>query len=81
MPQFPLWKRIFRTEGGFFKYLDTVNVDFIDSEPHDEKYLHITSSKNESSKYFCNVTPKTKVSFVNIVYFGLSIFPRLIGSR
>ena len=42
----PLWKRIFTTEGGFFKYLNTVNVDFIDSEPPDEQISHITSSKN-----------------------------------
>ena len=37
----PLCKRIFKTEGGFFKYLDTVNVDFIDSEPPDEIFSHI----------------------------------------
>ena len=29
----PFWKRIFKTEGGSFKYIDIVNVDFIDSEP------------------------------------------------
>ena len=34
----PLWKRIFKTEGGFFKYIETVNVDFIDSELSDVNF-------------------------------------------
>ena len=46
----PLWKRIFKTEGGYFKYLDTVHVDFIDSELPDEQFSHITSYNNDSWK-------------------------------
>ena len=48
----PLWKRIFKIEGGSFKYLDTVNVVFIDSELPDEHFSHITYSNNDSWKYF-----------------------------
>ena len=47
---FPLWKRIFKAEGGFFKYIDTVNVDFIDLELPDEQFSHITFSNNDSRK-------------------------------
>ena len=46
----PLWKRIPKHEGGYFKFLDTVNVDFIDSELPDEEFLHIKSSNNDSWK-------------------------------
>ena len=62
--------RILKTEGGSIKYLDTANVDLIYSEPPDEQFSDITSSKNESLKYFCNMTSKTTVSFFNIVHFG-----------
>ena len=40
----PLWKRIFKTDGVYFKYIDTVNVDFIDSEIPNEQFSHVTSS-------------------------------------
>ena len=33
----PLCKMIFKTEWGSFKFMDTVNVDFIDLELPDEK--------------------------------------------
>ena len=39
-----------------------------------KKKSHITWSKNESLKYFCDVTSKTTVFFVNIVHFGWSIW-------
>ena len=45
-----LWRRIFKIEGGYFKYIDTVNVDFIDSELPDEKNSHRKSSNNDSWK-------------------------------
>ena len=70
----PIWKRIFKTEGGFFKYLDTVNINFIYSEPPDEQFSHITLSKNESLKYFFNITSKKTVSFFSVVHFGWSIY-------
>ena len=37
-------------EGVYFKFLDMVNVDFIDSELPDEQFSHITSSNNDSWK-------------------------------
>ena len=42
-----IWKIIFKTEGGPFKYLDTLNDDFIGSELPDEQFSHITSSNND----------------------------------
>ena len=62
-----------QTVGVFFKYFDTVNVDLIDSKPPDEIFSHITSSKNESLKHFCNMTSKTTLYFFNKVNFGWSI--------
>ena len=46
----PLCKRIFKIEGGYFKFLYTVNVDSIDPELPDEEFSHITSLKNDSWK-------------------------------
>ena len=39
-----------KNERGYSKYLDTANVDYIDSELPDEKISHITSSNNYSWK-------------------------------
>ena len=38
LSQLPLWKRILKTVVGSFICLETVNVDFIDSEPSDEQF-------------------------------------------
>ena len=46
----PFWKKIFKTEGDSFKFLDTVNNDCIDSELHDEPFSHIPSSNNDCWK-------------------------------
>ena len=51
MSKVPLWRRIFKTERGSFNYIDTLNVDFIDSALSDEKKPHITSSNDDSWKY------------------------------
>ena len=50
IPYVTLCKRIFKTEKGYFKMMDTVNVDFIDSELPDEQVQHITPEKNDSLK-------------------------------
>ena len=41
---------IFKTEGGSFKFMDTMNIDFVYSEPLEEKKLYIKSSNNDSLK-------------------------------
>ena len=46
----PLLNIIFKSEVNSFKILDTVNVDFIHPEIHDEQSLHITSLKNDPLK-------------------------------
>ena len=46
----PLCKRIFKIEGGYFKFIHTMNVPFIDSELPEEQSSHIISSNNDSLK-------------------------------
>ena len=51
-----------------------MNVYFIDSVPPDEQFLHITSSNNDSLKYFCDMIFLKTLYFANILHFGWSVW-------